>query len=80
MYLLVLQSVPGYREEVLAGNALVMDKIEKELIAYGKELLKDDPTYDFFDSGAGANWKNNFKNMFVTRGAVKDPDPDKGYL
>lgn len=74
-----MQLVAQYREEILAGNALVMDKIEKELIAYGKELLKDDPTYDFFDSGAGANWKNNFKNMFVTRGAVKDPDPDKGY-
>ena len=67
------------KEAVLNGDAEVVDEIEQELIAYAKELLKDDPTYDMFDSGAGPDWKNNFKNMFISRGAIKDPDPDKGY-
>ena len=68
-----------YAKELLANDAEVMDKIEKELIAYAKDILKDDPSYDVFASGAGPDWKNNFKNMFISRGAVKDPDPDKGY-
>lgn len=67
------------KEAILAGDAEVVNEIEKELIDYAKELLRDDPTYDVFASGAGPDWKNNFKNMFVSRGAVKDPDPDKGY-
>lgn len=61
------------------GDAQVMEDIEKELIEYSKELLKDDPSYDAIACGAGADWKNNFKNMFISKGATKDPDPEKGY-
>ena len=55
-----------------------VQRLEKELLDYAKELLKDDPAMDMFDSGAGASWGNNFKNMFTIRGAVKNGDPTKG--
>ena len=61
------------------GNNLVVDNIEKELLAYAKELLKDDPSFDTYLSGARSSLKNDFKNMYIMRGASKDPDPTKGY-
>ena len=56
-----------------------MSIIEKELLDYSREILKDDPSMDMFNSGARASFENNFKNMFVSKGAVKNPDPTKGY-
>lgn len=55
------------------------DAIEKELLAYSRELLKNDPSMDIYDSGAKGSFNNNFKNLFVMRGAIKDPDPTKGF-
>lgn len=60
-------------------NMHAADKIEKELLDYSKEILKDDPSMDMYDSGAKGSFGNNFKNIFVMKGAVKDPDPAKGY-
>ena len=57
----------------------VFDQISNELLAYAKGLMKDDPAMDMFTSGAGGSFENNFKNMFIMRGAVKDPTPNKGY-
>lgn len=68
-----------YDEGIKAQDPKVMSQIETELLDYAKELLKDDPSMDMFDSGARASFGNNFKNMFVSKGAVKNPDPDKGY-
>ena len=34
---------------------------------------------DMFLSGAGGSFENNFKNMFIMRGSVQDPDPRKSY-
>lgn len=68
-----------YEKELAAGDALAMNKMEKELLDYCKEVLKDDPAMDGINSGAGADWGNNFKNMYVIKGAQKDPDPTKGY-
>lgn len=61
------------------GDEKVMANIEKELLDYSKELLKGDPSMDLYDSGAKGSFGNNFKNLFVSRGATKDPDPTKGY-
>lgn len=55
------------------------DKIEKELLSYSKDILKEDPSMDMYNSGAKGSFGNNFKNIFVMRGAIKDPDPVKGY-
>lgn len=68
-----------YDKELKAGDALVMNKIEKELLDYCKEKLKDEPAMDNINSGAGADWGNNFKNMYVIKGAQKNPDPTKGF-
>lgn len=56
-----------------------IEKIEKELLAYAKDYLKDDPSMDMYDSGAKGKFGNNFKNIFVMKGASKDPDPTVGY-
>lgn len=68
-----------YSNEIKNNDPKMMDTIEKELLDYAKDLLKDDPSMDMFDSGARASFGNNFKNMFVSKGAIKNPDPDKGY-
>lgn len=62
-----------------AGDVIVVDKISKELLSYARELMKDDPAMDMFLSGAGGSFENNFKNMFIMRGSVQDPDPRKSY-
>lgn len=68
-----------YDKGIKEQDPKVMDIIEKELLDYSKELLKDDPSMDMYDSGARASFGNNFKNMFVSKGSVKNPDPNKGY-
>lgn len=65
-----------YKEEIDKGNEIVSEQMEKELLTYAKELLKDDPSLDSFDSGARGSFGNNFKNMYVLKGAVRDPDPN----
>ena len=68
-----------YEKEIAAGDAITMSKIEEELLNYCAEKLKDEPAMDAINSGAGADWGNNFKNMYVIKGAQKDPDPTKGF-
>lgn len=64
---------------IKAGDANTVDKIEKELLDFAKENLKDDESMDIYNSGARGSFNNNFKNMYVMKGAVQDPDPNKGY-
>ena len=68
-----------YEKEIAAGDAYIVGEIEKELLAEAKKILKDDPTMDLYNSGAVGSFDNNFKNMYIMKGAVKDPDPLKGY-
>ena len=35
--------------------------MQKELLDYSEEILKDDPSMDMFDSGAKGSYGNNFK-------------------
>ena len=62
-----------------AGDIKVADQISNELMDYSKELLANDPCMDMFNSGAGSDFGNHFKNMFIMKGTVRDPDPNKGY-
>lgn len=72
------------KEEVIAankeglekGDGLVADKVEKELLDYAVSYMGDDPSMDMFNSGARGSLENNFKNIFVMKGAMKDPDPN----
>lgn len=67
------------KEAIDKGDVMAIDKITKELLDYARELMKDDPAMDMFNSGAGGSFENNFKNMFIMRGSVQDPDPRKRY-
>jgi hypothetical protein len=68
--------IKKYADGIKAGDPVVAEKMEKELIAYAMEILGDDPSLDTFISGAQGSIDNNFKNMFIMKGAVKDPDPN----
>lgn len=65
-----------YDKELKAGDIPTMELIEATLLNYAKELLGDDPSLDTFSSGCIGNFDNNFKNMFVSYGIVRDPDPN----
>lgn len=67
------------KEAIDNGDVMILDKISKELLDYAEELMQGDPAMDMFDSGAGGSFGNNFKNIFVMRGSVQDPDPRKSY-
>lgn len=64
-----------YKDDLDKGNEVAAAKMENELLDYSKELLKDDPSLDMYDSGARGSFGNNFKNMFIMKGAIKDPNP-----
>lgn len=65
-----------YEKEIAAGDEVVATKMEKELLDYATEYMKGDPSMDMFLSGARGSIGNNFKNMFVMKGVIKDPDPN----
>lgn len=64
-----------YAKEIENGDIVTINKIEKELLDYASEYLGDDPALDSFKSGS-AVYENNFKNMFVIKGPVLNPDPN----
>ena len=64
-----------YKEEVEAGDPAIIEKISKELIKFATDYLGDDPAIDTMLSGAGGSIGNNFKNTYIMRGAVLNPDP-----
>lgn len=61
-----------YEKEIKAGDPKVSELIEKELIAKTKEVLKDDVGLDLYVSGARGSIGNNYKNMYLMRGAIKN--------
>lgn len=65
-----------YDKEVKEGNPAVVEDIEKQLLDYAKEYMGDDPSMDTLYSGTMGSFKNNFKNMFVMKGAMRNPDPN----
>ena len=58
-----------YEKELSEGNLDVMTQISDELVAYAKELLKDDPGMDLYLSG-DLDFGNNYKNNAILKGAV----------
>lgn len=68
-----------YKKEIDAGDYIVVEKMEAELKDFAREYLKDDPSMDAFLSGATGSFDNHYKNMYIMKGAIKDPDPNKGY-
>lgn len=65
-----------YDKEIKAGNAEIGIKIEQELLQFAIDYMGDDPAMDVFLSGSRSSLKNHFKNMYVMKGPIKDPDPN----
>ena len=65
-----------YAKEIEAGDEVAATKMEKELLDFAIEYMGNDPSMDMFLSGSRGSIGNNFKNMFVMKGVIKDPDPD----
>lgn len=66
--------VAKYKEELDAGNEIISEKIEKELLEEAMKFLGEDPSVDIYKSGARGSIDNNFKNMFIMKGAIMDYD------
>lgn len=62
------------KEALEAGDIVVANKIEDELIKATLEEIKDDVGYDMYASGARGTTSNHLKNMFVMRGGVNNPN------
>lgn len=65
-----------YKDELAKGDPIIADKVDKELLQYAIDYMGDDPSMDMFISGARGSVGNNFKNIFVMKGVIKDPDPN----
>lgn len=61
-----------YKTGIEKNDPTVSEKIEKELLKKARECLKDDIGMDLYNSGARGSFENNYKNMYVYRGAVKN--------
>lgn len=62
-----------YKERIDKRDPFAADMLEQEVLDYMKEYLKGDESMDLFDSGARGKFGNNFKNLFVSKGATRDP-------
>lgn len=65
-----------YQKELDAGDIVVAEKVQKELLQYALDYMGDDPSLDGFLSGAGGSIDNNFMSMYVMKGAIRDQNPD----
>lgn len=65
-----------YKDRIEQGDEIAGTQMEKELLQFAEDYLKNDPSMDLFLSGARGSIENNFKNMFVMKGVVADPDPN----
>ena len=61
------------KEVIENGDAIAALKIEDQLLKVAHKELEGDPGMELFDSGARANFDNNYKCNVVTRGPVFDP-------
>ncbi len=62
-----------YQDEIAAGDTIVVDKIEKQLIASAVKEMEGTPALDIYAAGCRGSIGNNLKNMLLIRGLVADP-------
>lgn len=68
-------------KEIENGNMKVVADIEKELLQDAKEIYKNEPAMQIYNSGCRGSFNNNYKNTSIVRGVVKDfVDPSKSYV
>lgn len=81
--LTVSDKLRAKREKILAdnkealdrGDEVVGDRVTEELLNMAKDYMGDDQSMDVYNSGARGSVDNHFKNIFVVKGIIKDPDP-----
>lgn len=61
--------VKQYEKEIANRDIVVMKKIEDELVSLAKELLKNDPGMDLYDSG-DLKFGDNYKNNSIIKGPI----------
>lgn len=69
-----------YADQLKNKDLNTIKTIEDDLIDYAKEELKDSESVDMYNSGARSNWGNNFKNMYLIKGAIKLTDGSYDYI
>lgn len=68
-------------KEIENGNMKVVADIEKELLDDAREIYKDEPSMQIYNSGCRGSFDNNYKNTSIMRGVVKDfADPSKVFV
>jgi len=68
-------------KEIENGDMTVAAEMENELIKDAKEIFKDNPAMQIYDSGCRGSFGNNYKNTSIMRGTMKDfVDPSKSYI
>lgn len=65
-----------YKKDIDEGNPAGIEKMEQELLTFAKEYMGDDPSMDTMYSDTMGDFNNNFKNMYIMKGAMRDPDPN----
>ena len=61
-----------YKTELENGDPVASEKVEKALVSKTKEVMKGDIGMDLYLSGARGSIGNNYKNMYLYRGAIKN--------
>lgn len=69
-----------YQKRIDAGDLAAVSELEKELLDFSKEYLKDDDSIDMFNSGARSSWGNNFKKLYNGVGLVTRTDGSFSYI
>lgn len=54
------------------GDPIVASNIERQLLDKAKEVMKNDPSMDLYNSGAASSFDNNYKSR-IFNGPVMDP-------
>lgn len=69
-----------YAEGIANKDLKAMKAVEDGMISWAKEQLKDSESVDMYNSGARSSWGNNFKNMYLIRGPIKQTDGSYNYV
>ena len=66
-------------EGIKNKDLVAMKNVEDGLVKWAKEELKDSESVDMYNSDARSSWGNNFKNMYLTKGIIKQTDGTYNY-
>lgn len=58
------------KEKIDAGDVVTVTNIEKQLVDMAREEMKEDPSFELYDSGARGGFSNSYKNAQIMKGPV----------